>query len=190
MITYREIDRLFFVQYDRIPMNVPVTCELRPEQIDGGLGGIRLREVPVAPYTKDLSQYEVATEYEKEFDLSNWKFFMAFDGEKPVGGITLAARTENVRMLDGRDDLCVLWDIRVHDDYKRRGIGRELFARGVRWAAGAGLRQMKIECQNNNVPACRFYRSQGAVLAAIDGYAYYNDPEIRGEIQLIWYLDL
>jgi hypothetical protein len=49
---------------------------------------------------------------------------------------------------------------------------------------------MKIECQNNNVPACRFYQNQGAVLGAIDEFAYYKDKEIRGEVQLIWYLDL
>lgn len=190
MITYREIDRRFFAQYDQIPMNVPVTCELRPVKADGGLGGILLREVPVTPYAKDLSQYEIASEYENEFDISNWKFFMAFDGEKPVGGITLASRTENVQMLDGRDDLCVLWDIRVHDAYKRCGIGANLFALGKQWAAGSGLRQMKIECQNNNLPACKFYRRQGAVLSAINEYAYYQDPTICNEIQLIWYLDL
>lgn len=190
MITYQEIDQRFFDQYDRIPMRVQVTHELQLIRPDHGLGGILLQEVPVHPYIKDLSRYEIASDYEKEFDISNWKFFMAFDGKAPVGAITLAARTANVRMLDGRDDLCVLWDIRVHDDYKRRGIGKELFARGVRWAAGEGFRQIKIECQNNNIPACKFYRDQGAVLSAINEYAYYGDPKIRGEVQLIWYLDL
>ena len=30
-------------------------------------------------------------------------------------------------MLEGRDDLAVLWDIRVSDDYKHQGIGQHLF---------------------------------------------------------------
>lgn len=190
MLLYREIDHQFFKQYDQIPMLVHVTRELRLEKPDNGLGGLLLHEVPVSPYTKDLSQYEIASDYEKEFDISNWKFFMAFDGDIPVGGITLASRTENVQMLDGRNDLCVLWDIRVHDAYKRQGIGKKLFDLGVQWAVETGLSQMKIECQNNNVPACKFYQKQGAVLSAINEYAYHQDPAIRGEIQLIWYLEL
>ena len=48
---------------------------------------------------------------------------------------------------------------------------------------------MKIECQNNNVPACKFYHKQGAVLSAVDEYAYYNEPEYRHEIQFIWFLN-
>lgn len=52
-------------------------------------------------------------------------------------------------------------------------------------------KQMKIECQNNNVEACKFYHKQGAaVLGKIDEYAYYNDVEDRNEVQFIWYLDL
>lgn len=190
MLLYREIDHQFFKQYDQIPMLVHVTHELHLEKPDNGLGGLLLREVPVSPYTKDLSQYEIASDYEKKFDISNWKFFMAFDRDVPVGGITLASRTENVQMLDGRNDLCVLWDIRVPDAYKRQGIGKKLFELGVQWAVETGLSQMKIECQNNNVPACKFYQKQGAVLSAINEYAYHQDPDIRGEIQLIWYLDL
>ena len=189
-ITYRQIDRSYFSRYDQIPMHVAVESEYRVERPEGGLGGLLLREVPVAPYVKDLSGYEIACEYDREFGLTNWAFFMAFDGETPVGAVTLASRTKNIVMLGGREDLCVLWDIRVHDDYKRMGIGRRLFALGADWAREQGLRQMKIECQNNNVPACKFYRKQGAVLGGIDTYAYYLDPEIRGEVQMIWYLDL
>lgn len=48
----------------------------------------------------------------------------------------------------------------------------------------------KIECQNNNVTACRFYRSKGAVLCKIDEYAYYDHKEYRDEAQIIWYLDV
>ena len=57
-------------------------------------------------------------------------------------------------------------------------------------ARETGYRQMIIECQNNNVPACRFYRKQGAVRGKVDRYAYYDDPMLRNETQLIWYLDL
>lgn len=38
---------------------------------------------------------------------------MAFDDEKPIGAVTVVSRTADIRMLDGRDDMTVLWDIRV-----------------------------------------------------------------------------
>lgn len=115
---------------------------------------------------------------------------MAFDGEQPVGGATVVSRTKEINMLSGRDDLAVLWDIRVDDAYKHKGVGQALFDMAVNWSRDQGLVQMKIECQNNNIPAIRFYHKQGAVLSAIDEYAYYNEPEYRHETQLIWFLDL
>jgi ribosomal protein S18 acetylase RimI-like enzyme len=160
------------------------------EKLDSGLGGIVFREIPVAAQVKDFSFYQRASDYEKQFDISNWAFFMAFDGFKPVGAATVASRTDNLRMLDGRDDLSVLWDIRVATDYKRQGVGQKLFDLAAEWSKNQGLKQMKIECQNNNVPACRFYHKQGAVLGKIDAYAYFSDPAVKDEIQLIWYLDL
>lgn len=190
MITCREVDSSYFPLYDSVPQSIDVRSEYRVTPVDGGLGGLMLEEVPVAPYTKDLSQYEHACEYEQQFDIATWRFFMAFDGETPVGALTLAGTTEGMHMLHGRTDACVLWDIRVADGYKHQGIGQRLFDMAVVCARTAGYRHMIIECQNNNVPACRFYRKQGAVLGKVDAYAYWDDPAIRSEVQLIWYLDL
>jgi GNAT superfamily N-acetyltransferase len=93
-------------------------------------------------------------------------------------------------MLEGRDDLSVLWDIRVDDSYKGQGVGTKLFSMAVEWSKLNGLKQMKIECQNNNVQACRFYHGKGAILSKIDEYAYQHDTNIANEVQLIWYMDL
>ena len=190
MMTFREMDKSCFALYDSVSINVEVHSEYRVRLLDGGLGGLVLEEVPVTPQVKDLSQYERATEYETLFDIATWRFFMAFDGETPVGALTLAGPTEHLYMLNGRTDACVLWDIRVADGYKHRGIGQRLFDMAVAAARETGYRQMVIECQNNNVPACRFYRKQGAVLGKVDRYAYYDDPMLRDETQLVWYLDL
>ncbi|MBQ3483892.1 MAG: GNAT family N-acetyltransferase [Clostridia bacterium] len=189
-ITIREVGREYFSRYDSVSMNVEVHSEYRVRLLDSGLGGLLLEEVPVTPHVKDLSQYERATEYETLFNIATWRFFMAFDGETPVGALTLAGPTEHLYMLNGRTDACVLWDIRVADGYKHQGIGQQLFDMALAAARETGYRQMIIECQNNNVPACRFYRKQGAVLGKIDRYAYYDDPMLRDETQLIWYLDL
>lgn len=190
MIAYKQTDRSELALYDNIPMLVDVKSILVPEKIEGGLGGIVLKEIPVDRYVKDLGKEEIISELEDRFDISNWAFWIAYDGIKPVGAVTVACRTEGVDMLDGRDDMSVLWDIRVDDDYKNMGIGSKLFDLAVQWSKNQGLSQMKIESQNNNVKACRFYQSKGAVLGKIDEYAYYDHEEYRNEVQLIWYLDL
>lgn len=189
-IDIREMDRSCFELYDKVPMNVEIHSVYTAERAEGGLGGIIFEEKPTEPAVKDLSRYERAVDYEKQFDISNWRFYMAFDGERPVGAMTVAGTTEGLNMLYGRTDACVLWDIRVDDSYKHRGIGKRLMELGIENARSDGYRQMIIECQNNNVTACKFYRRMGAVLSKIDMYAYYLDPEIRDEIMLIWYLDL
>lgn len=190
MIAYKEVDKSYFELYDKVEMNVPVCSKYIVERIDSGLGGILLKEVEVEPYTKDLSVYERATEYEKQFDISNWRFYMAFDGDMPIGAMTIAGTTNGMNMLAGRDDACVLWDIRVADAYKHQGIGQKMLDMGMLGAKEDGYRQMIIECQNNNIPACKFYKKQGAVLSKIDMYAYYSELEIRDEIQFVWYLDI
>lgn len=190
MITYKEVDKSYFELYDKVEMNVPVRSKYIVERIDSGLGGILLKEVEVEPYIKDLSVYERAIEYEKQFDISNWRFYMAFDGDMPIGAMTIAGTTNGMNMLAGRDDACVLWDIRVADAYKYSGVGQKLLDMGILGAKEDRYRQMIIECQNNNIPACKFYKKQGAVLSKIDMYAYYSEPEVRDEIQFVWYLDI
>lgn len=50
--------------------------------------------------------------------------------------------------------------------------------------------QLKIECQNVNVPAVDFYFSREPVLGAVNRYAYYAEPSLRDEVQFLLYLDL
>ncbi|MEA4823383.1 MAG: GNAT family N-acetyltransferase [Clostridiaceae bacterium] len=194
MITIKMVDRTFFPQYDLIPMLVHVSSYYRIDKVNRGLGGFTLVETPVEPFVKDFDDDEpihnFASRQAERFDITNWGFFMAFDKEQAIGGAIVASRTKEVNMLSGRDDLAVLWDIRVNDTHKRRGVGQALFDLAVEWACKEGLVQMKIECQNNNVPAVKFYHKQGAILSAIDEYAYYNDPQYRHEAQLMWFLNL
>jgi GNAT superfamily N-acetyltransferase len=99
----------------------------------------------------------------------------------------VAFDTPTVEMLEGRRDLAVLWDIRVAPEARGQGVGAALFGAAAAWAAARGCRQLKVETQNVNVPACRFYASQGCVLAAIHRFAY---PGLPHEVQLLWYRDL
>lgn len=191
MITYRQVDDSYIEQYGKIPMCFEVESIYAVEMNNRGRGGITFTETAVETYIKDFCTGENESVLRwRRWDITNWAFFMAFDEDQPIGAATIVSKTPDIYMLSGRDDLAVLWDIRVDDRYKRQGIGKALFDMAVEWSRARGLIQIKIECQNNNVPAVKFYHKQGAVLGSIDKYAYYNEPDYRDETQLIWYLDL
>ena len=116
MITVKEVDKTYFDLYDQVSMNVEVHSIYKLKRLDSGLGGFLFEEVPVDACIKDYSKYEIAKEYEQTFDISTWRFYMAFDDERPVGAATVAGPTENLYMLSGRKDACVLWDIRVEGE--------------------------------------------------------------------------
>ena len=139
-------------------------------------------------YVKD---YDVVSEdpieWPRRFDVSNWAFLGAFvDGER-LGSATVAYDTPALDMLEGRIDLAVLWDIRVAPSARRRGVGTALFNAAATWATSQGCCQLKVETQNINVAACRFYARQGFRLRSVRKGVYRGLPE---ELQLLWYKDL
>lgn len=97
--------------------------------------------------------------------------------------------TPGVNMLAGRTDLTVLWDIRVHPEYRKLGIGTALFKHAEDWSRSKGCKWMKVETQNINVPACRFYAKMGCELGEINTQAYVEDG-LGHETMLVWYLTL
>jgi len=132
--------------YASIPISFKVETFFRIEAIDKGLGGFKILEETVAPYIKNYDNQiyddeKGPVDWPKHFDISNWGIFMAFDGLNPLGGATVAFNTPNVNMLESRKDLAVLWDIRVHPDKRRNGIGSMLFKHAVDWAKSKGCRQ-------------------------------------------------
>jgi GNAT superfamily N-acetyltransferase len=184
-------DRL--ADYARVSIAFTVETVLEIDPATGGLNGIGFREVEVRqPYVKDYDAYENKGPlgWPAKYDVRNWAFFLATERDRPVAAATVAFDTEGIRMLAGRKDLAVLWDIRVAPDRRRGGIGRELFHETVRWSRKQKCRQLKIETQNINVPACRFYAKQGCHLGNINRYAYAGHQEVAHEVQLIWYLTL
>jgi len=80
-------------------------------------------------------------------------------------------------MLEGRRDLAVLWDIRVAPDARATMLVLRC-SNGSKRGQLHGCRLLKIETQNTNVQACRFYERQGCRLEAIHRAAY---PELRGD---------
>ena len=177
-------------EYGKIPISFTVDSRYRVEAIDRGLGGWRLTEERVAPpYVNDYDDEveERPLRWSRRWDMSNWVFLAAVDGGEWIGAAAVARDTPGAHMLEGRTDLAVLWDIRVHPDRRREGIGSRLFRHAAEWARASGCRYLKIETQNINVRACRFYASQGCHLRGIHHGVYKDNPD---EVQLLWYLRL
>jgi len=192
-VQIREVRTDCLPQYGGVPIAFRVDSVFRVVAREGGLGGLALREEKLAePYVKDYDarDFDRPARWADEFDMSEWGILMAFDGQEAVGGAIIAARTAGLEMLEGRNDLAVLWDIRVHPDLRRSSIGSKLLQCAADWARERGCTQMKIETQNINVAACRFYAKHGCELRAIDCNAYAACPDIAHEAMLLWYLDL
>ena len=174
--------------YARIPIRFTVDRVLDVTNRDGSGFALSERRLDV-PYEKDYDAIagEGPLQWSRRFDLSKWALFTARSANRIVGGATVAFDTPGLAMLEGRSDLAVLWDLRVAPDARRQGVGSALFQRVEAWARLRGCRQLKIETQNINVRACRFYERQGCQLQAVHRAAY---PELPEEIQLLWYKDL
>jgi ribosomal protein S18 acetylase RimI-like enzyme len=173
-------------EYENISIAFQVKTYLRVEIPDNGFEGIKLIEEAVeTPFVKNYDEIteEKPSGWIKRFDLSNWGILSAFDGDKRIGGAAIVWKTPEVFMLEGREDLACLWDLRVSPDYRGVGIGHQLFDIALKWAKARNCRLFKVETQNINVPACKFYIRQGCVIGAINRYAY---PEVMNEIQLVW----
>jgi GNAT superfamily N-acetyltransferase len=174
-------------EHAAIPIAFVVDCVLEVGLLDDGLGGMSLTQTAATgPYVKDYDAIEGAEPqcWPERFDVSNWGLIGARRDGARVGGAVIASKTTGLHMLGGRDDVAVLWDIRVSPRERGGGIGSALFWAAGDWARARGCRWLKIETQNVNVPACRFYQKMGCTLGAIDRFAYPDQP---AEVRLLWW---
>lgn len=177
-------------EYEKIPISFSVETYFRIELSEKGLGGLKLIEEKIEkPFIKDYDAFEEErpSRLSERFDISNWGILSAFDGQRRIGGAVIAWNTPGVFMLEERDDLVCLWDVRVSPEYRGKHTGHRLFDRVMAWARRRNCRLLKVETQNINVPACNFYVRQGCELGVINRYVY---PEFMNETQLIWYRNL
>jgi len=185
-IIYKELPLEKLEEYDNIPFWYRTNKRYELTKINNGLGGIVFELIDAPDYYKDFGTR--IEKWKEMFDLSNWKIFGAYnENGKIIGGCTIATKTKNCNMLEGRNDFAVLWDIRVADEYKRNGIGQQLFNIAKDFAIKNGFKKLKVECQNTNPAAVNFYHKQGMKLCSINEYAYADCPN---EVQMLWYLDL
>ena len=129
------------LQYEKVPIAFSVETRFLVVPIDNGLGGLTLIEETVTPYVKnyDAFENERPSAWSKRFDISRWGIFAAFENGQRVGGAAMAWNTPEVEMLEGRKDLACLWDLRVHPNYRNKGIGHKLFFLCCKLGAGKAM---------------------------------------------------
>jgi len=157
---------------------------------EAGLGGFLLSKRRLGhAQRKDYDEIDgdSPTIWAERFDVSNWGYIVARSQGNRIGGAVIAFDSLNVEILEKRRDLAVLWDIRVDPAFRGHGVGAALFHAVENWASERKCVRLKIETQNINLAACKFYARQGCTLGAINRYAY---PERMHEIQMLWYKDL
>ncbi len=177
-----------FQEYAEIPIRFEVRSLYEVNGDDPG--SVTFVEQAVEPpWIKDYDDIkgEGPTRWAKRWDVSKWGMLSAYMKGARVGGCVLAFKTDGVNKLQGRDDVVVMWDLRVRPDCRGCGVGRKLFDAAVRWARERQCLELKVETQNINVPACRFYERQGCRLSSINRTAYDAFPD---EVELIWTLAL
>lgn len=174
-------------EYCKVSMKYKVESEFRIELLNNGIDGIKFIEESVKPYWKNYdSEEDNPSLLSNIFNLKNWHVISAFDDEKRIGGAIIAYNTPGVNMLEGRDDIAVIWDLRIDKEYRGKGIGSNIFNKCIEWTKSKKCSRVKVETQNNNVNACKFYAKQGAKLSNINKFAYSNN----NEVQLIWSIEL
>ena len=187
-IDVRERGVSVIPQYATVPIAFDVTSVLDIEQDKDGQFALKERRLD-HPYVKnyDTIDGEGPRHWPRRFDISNWGIFTAPLNGQHVGGAAVAFKTPGFMMLDQHDDIAVLWDIRVSPKPAGGELVPHSSAQPKIGAKDRGCRYLKIETQNINVAACRFYAAQGCELRAANRHAY---PEFPDEIQLIWYKTL
>ena len=173
-------------EYSRIPIAFAVTEVL---DVVGDDPFTLVPRTVAAPYVKDYdaANLEPIGSWTQRFQALKHALIVARDDGTLVGGALVVYDSPDVDLLEGRSDLAVLWDLRILPARRRQGVGSVVFETAERWAADRGCLELKVETQNINVPACRFYAQRGCVLRRVHRHAYAEFPD---EIQLLWYKNL
>lgn len=186
MIEIKEspVDSETLAVYSRIPISFQGSSRFIPRSKSEGW---RLDEQPAELFFKDYDKIDNPLRWANVFDTSNWVMLRADRETTRTGGAVLVFDTAGVDMLEARSDLCVLWDLRVLPDYRNEGIGTQLIERALQVSQSRGCKEIKVETQDVNVAACRFYHKMGFRLRTVRPGAY---PELPDEVQLLWYREL
>jgi streptothricin acetyltransferase len=180
-----ENGRHRFDEYGQVSIGFLVREIFDAQGVAAMMQGVVPAATPIAePYWKDYDVYPGShpAEWPGRFDVSKWTVLTAWHDGLRVGGAVIAIDDRQLDLRD-RPGLALLWDIRVAPNMRHRGVGRLLLHAAEVAATERGASALRVETQQVNVAACRFYQRNGYVLERMNTDAYPNLPD---EIQLLW----
>lgn len=92
----------------------------------------------------------------------------AFEGDDPIGGLT----AHTLPMTRSESAEIFIFDIAVHADHQRRGVGRQLVTLLREEAARAGIDTVFVPADNDDEHALDFYRALGGASSAVTLFTF------------------
>ena len=135
---------------------------------------LRLEALP-QPYTRDFRSGLTAEDMQRYQGLLAQGLSLGAYAAGQLAGVAIGGAEEWNGTL-------WIWEFHVAPTFQGRGIGRSLMDRLADLARPAGLRTLRVETQNTNVPAIRFYRRVGFRMEAVDISFYTNHDLDSGEV--------
>ena len=83
--------------------------------------------------------------------------FVAFEDNTPTGFLT----AHRLQRFDSRKAEVLLYEMGVHEDYRRKGIGKALIEEVKKWAKEVGAAEVWVLTEKSNIPAMAMYQSAG-----------------------------
>jgi GNAT superfamily N-acetyltransferase len=185
-LTIIEENPIRLAEYARVPIGFSVAEAFDEDAIATLLRGQPAVSTPVAtPYWKNYDEHSNnhPTDWAKSFDLACWTIFAAYRRNQRVGGAIVIYGDPQMELLRDCRECGLIWDIRVQPEMRGEGIGTALLHAVENSALDKGARAFRVETQQINVPACRFYERNGFRLERATPGAYRDLPP---EIQLLW----
>ena len=65
-------------------------------------------------------------------------------------------------------------DLVLHPEFRRRGIGSRLLDAAGAWAKQRGARRLQLNCDDQNLPAMRFYEARNWIRTHLFNYFQFN----------------
>lgn len=97
----------------------------------------------------------------------------AFADDAIVGGLT----AHTLPMTRAATSEIFIYDVAVQPEYQRKGIGRTLIAELRAQAAQAGIDDIFVPADNEDVHALDFYRAVGGVESPVTFFTFSRDSE-------------
>ena len=172
--------------YARIPIGFSVSEVFDDQAVDDLLRGEAAAATRLGrPYWKDYDQHPDGrpSAWLNAFDVSRWTILAAFVDGQRVGGMVIIHDDPQIELLHDCRDCALIWDVRVAPTRRGRGVGSALLRAAEDVAIRRGGVALRVETQQINVPACRFYARAGFRLERAVRGAYHDLP---AELQLLW----